>query len=252
MRQPSIAFKDMDDYALVAAFRDLPKSHEAIRAWFNVGLQCEQWAPRVAFAKEEEIRWALVETRFTDSLLEAGVELKDVELLRRYFAIADESDSHVEHIHKKLKELAMQQDHELPLPNIASPQQRDPGSQMLYIGSLHMGDSYKAGQAGAMGPGATASQINFQQIWLQHSGKIDIESLAEELATLRAVMKKESNDAAKDVAVGEVAAAEQAAKENDGPRTLEHLKKAGTWAFDVSTKIGVGVATAALKTALGL
>jgi hypothetical protein len=52
--------------------------------------------------------------------------------------------------------------------------------------------------------------------------------------------------------LGEIAAAEKAAGEGNGPKVLEHLKKAGSWVWDVVTKIGIGVATAAAKTALGI
>ena len=54
------------------------------------------------------------------------------------------------------------------------------------------------------------------------------------------------------VAVGEVAAAEQAAQSGDQPAALDHLKKAGKWALEVATKIGSEVASAALKASLGL
>ena len=51
---------------------------------------------------------------------------------------------------------------------------------------------------------------------------------------------------------GEVALAEEAAKAGNGTKTLEHLKNAGEWALGVAEKIVIPLATAALKTALGL
>ena len=65
-------------------------------------------------------------------------------------------------------------------------------------------------------------------------------------------MRQQATGAAHDVAIGEVAAAQTAAAEGNGAKALEHLRNAGRWALDVSTKVGIGVATAALKTALGL
>jgi len=124
--------------------------------------------------------------------------------------------------------------------------------QQFFIGSIRMGDNYSAGQAGAMGPSAQATGNTFQQIWQQNQGSIDLRALAEELETLRRLMRKEATEPTHDVAIGEVAAAQTAASEGKGAKALEHLRNAGKWAFDVSTKIGVGVATAALKTALGL
>ena len=52
--------------------------------------------------------------------------------------------------------------------------------------------------------------------------------------------------------IGAVANAEQSAKVGNGPKTLKSLKSAGKWAPGFAEKIGVGVATAALKSALGI
>lgn len=124
--------------------------------------------------------------------------------------------------------------------------------QQFFIGSIHMGDNYSAGQAAAMGPNAQAMGNTFQQIWQQSQGSIDLNALATELGALRRLMRQEATGPSHDVAIGEVAAAQTAAAEGKGAKALEHLRSGGRWAFDVSTKIGVGVATAALKTALGL
>lgn len=115
-----------------------------------------------------------------------------------------------------------------------------------------MRDNYSAGQAGAMGPNSRAENISFQQIWSQDQGSIDLPTLARELQFLRTKLREEATEPSHDVAIGEVASAQTAASEGNGPKALEHLKNAGKWAFDTSTKIGIGVATAALKTALGL
>ena len=55
-----------------------------------------------------------------------------------------------------------------------------------------MGDQYSAGQAGAMGPHSRASNMTFQQIWQQSQSNIDLETLSDELATLRGAMRKEA------------------------------------------------------------
>lgn len=124
--------------------------------------------------------------------------------------------------------------------------------QQFFIGSMQVGDNYSAGQAGAMGPNAQAAGNTFQQIWQQNQGRIDLAALATELEALRREMREEATAPAHDVAIGEVAAAQAAAAEGKGAKALEHLRNAGRWAFDVSTKIGVGVATGALKAVLGL
>lgn len=115
-----------------------------------------------------------------------------------------------------------------------------------------MGDKYTVGQAGAVGPGSHAHDMAFNQIWKQTGDAIDLSVLASELPELRSKLKEEATDAEHDAAIGEVASAEVAAKKGDGPAVMEHLAKAGKWAFEVATKIGVTVSAAALKTALGL
>jgi hypothetical protein len=94
--------------------------------------------------------------------------------------------------------------------------------------------------------------MTFQQIWSQSKGELDLRTLATELAQLHTAMRESATSAEHDAAIGEVAVAEVAATEGNGPTTLEHLKKAGRWALDVATEIGVSVAGAALKTSLGL
>lgn len=115
-----------------------------------------------------------------------------------------------------------------------------------------MGDRYKAGQAGAMGPNATATGNTFQQMWQQNQGALELPALAKELEVLRNAMKQEASNPEHDVSIGAIAAAETAAAQGDGPKVLEHLGNAGKWALDVSTKVGVDLATAALKSSLGL
>ena len=115
-----------------------------------------------------------------------------------------------------------------------------------------MGNRYSAGQVGAQGPGAHAHDMTFNQIWNQTENAIDLKALARDLAALRNHLRQMAQDAAQDAAIGAVAQAEIAAKDGDGPHALEALAKAGKWAFDNATKIGVAVAAGALKVALGL
>jgi len=121
------------------------------------------------------------------------------------------------------------------------------------IKELVMGDSYKnTGQAGAMGRNAHAHDMNFVQLWQQAGEQIDLHTLAAELSTLREALTRQAKTAEDQVAIGAVASAEIEAKKNNGPRALEYLSKAGTWAFDTATKIGVVVAGSAIKSALGM
>lgn len=115
------------------------------------------------------------------------------------------------------------------------------------VGGVTMGDKYNVGQGGAIGPNAHAHDMAFNQIWNQVQGTIELLKLAEELATLRRAMKQEALDAEQDIAVSEVAKAEQSAKIGNGPKTIEHLRSAGKWALDVATKIGTSLAVEVIK-----
>jgi hypothetical protein len=91
-----------------------------------------------------------------------------------------------------------------------------------------------------------------QQVWQQHAEGFNLADLARELDALRSAMRSQASDTEHDIAIGAIAAAGVAAAKGDGPTALAKLKDAGKWAFDVATKIGVSVAAAALKTALGI
>ncbi len=124
------------------------------------------------------------------------------------------------------------------------------------IGVLHeevvMGDKYSAGQVGAQGPNSHAHDMTFNQIWNQAQGKIDLMELAQQLSTLRAKMKEEAAGSdSHDIEIGAIAAAEQSAQGDDGPKALEHLKQGGKWALGIATSIGVPVAVEAIKRAMG-
>ena len=60
-------------------------------------------------------------------------------------------------------------------------------------------------------------------------------------------MKKEAVEPEQDIAVSEIAKAEQAAKAGDGPKALKHLKSAGKWAWDFVTKVGASLTAEVIK-----
>ena len=76
-------------------------------------------------------------------------------------------------------------------------------------------------------------------------------ALTGELATLRRTMRKEAEEPSHDKAVAEIGAAEEAAQKADGPNVLKHLKGTGKWALEIASKIGVNLATEAIKKSLG-
>lgn len=120
------------------------------------------------------------------------------------------------------------------------------------IQEVTLGDKYEAGQVGAQGPHAHAHDMTFNQIWNQSKEKIDLPTLANELNALRSEMQKSAKGAEDFSEIGNVATAEIEAQKGDGPKALSFLAKAGKWTLSVAEKIGVGVATAAIKTASGI
>jgi hypothetical protein len=132
------------------------------------------------------------------------------------------------------------------------PQREKVKVQNFFVEELHMGDNYSTGQAGAMGPGAQASNMTFQQMWYQVQGSVDLLELARELGNLQTAMRSKAREPEDEIAIGAIAAAEAAAKQGNGAKALEYLQKAGVWALDIATKVGTEVAVAAMKSAMGI
>jgi uncharacterized protein YjbI with pentapeptide repeats len=122
----------------------------------------------------------------------------------------------------------------------------------LQGGDARMGDEYKVGQAGAVGPQSHAHDMTFNQIGGNIEKAMDLSELAGELATLREAMSREAAVSGHYIALGEVAKAEEAAKVKDSSKVAESLKAAGKWSLDVATKIGATLAAEALKESMGL
>jgi hypothetical protein len=116
-----------------------------------------------------------------------------------------------------------------------------------------MGDKYSiSGQAGAVGPQAHAHDMTFTQVWNQLDDKVDLARLADELERLRQAMEREATEPSHKLAAGAVAAAEQSARQKDGPKVIEYLKSAGQWSLRIAEHIGVELTKTVLKGALGL
>jgi hypothetical protein len=120
----------------------------------------------------------------------------------------------------------------------------------IHIGELKVEENYTVGQ-GVAGRHVHAHDMTFHQVSAQQLGHLDMRTLAVELASLRREMKQAATGPDHDIAIGEIAAAEAAAQKGDSGTVLRHLKDAGKWAFDVATKIGVSVASEAIKKSMG-
>lgn len=105
---------------------------------------------------------------------------------------------------------------------------------------------------GAMGDDSQVNNLTYNQIGSQIEKLMDLSQLAIELSLLRQAMSQEAKETTEYIAVGEVAKAEEAAKAKDSSKVAESLKGAGKWALDVATKVGVSLATEAIKQSTGL
>jgi hypothetical protein len=126
------------------------------------------------------------------------------------------------------------------------------GTRNFFVQELNMESKYKITGGNQAAVGDQAEGHVTTQVSNQTLGSIDMTALAAELSRLRAEARKEATEPEHDIAVSEIAKAEQAAKEGQGPKVMEHLKSAGKWALDVATKIGTSVALEAIKKSAGL
>jgi hypothetical protein len=117
--------------------------------------------------------------------------------------------------------------------------------QIIYMGKYII----TGGQQGNVGDHGQIQNLTQIQNSLTDE---DVVALVSELQKLRAEVKKLPDSTERDVAVGALASAEEAAKHGDKSKLLEHLKTAGKWTFDVAVKIGTTLAASVLKGVLGL
>ncbi|MBS1520131.1 MAG: hypothetical protein JST50_03980 [Bacteroidetes bacterium] len=96
------------------------------------------------------------------------------------------------------------------------------------------------------------TNVTFNQAWEQKGKDIDLEKLSLELVKLKKEMLSHANAAEEYTAIANVASAEEASEKGEGSKTMQFLAKAGTWAFDTATKIGVPLAAAVIKESLGI
>jgi hypothetical protein len=125
-------------------------------------------------------------------------------------------------------------------------------SQTIHIQEAMMNDYYQVGQAGAVGRNSVAIRPDFTQVWSNQAGEIDLNQLAQELHKVRDTARASSiGTPDQDVALGELANAEVAARQGDGSKALSHLAHAGQWALRIANEIGVPVAIKAIEMAIG-
>ncbi|MGB2862610.1 MAG: hypothetical protein WBC05_04720 [Sedimentisphaerales bacterium] len=117
----------------------------------------------------------------------------------------------------------------------------------------NMGDTYEAGQVGAQGPHAHAHDMTFNQLWNNCQKDVNLQVLANELELIRKKIASQAGDSAEAaVAGGEIAKAELAAKKDDGPSVMQHLKSAGNWALDFATSVGSSLVAEVIKKSMDM
>lgn len=218
-------------------------------------MEIEQYAISSIFSKKEKERdWALRKL--------SAIKTK---MAQDAILAISEHHSASEEIRTQAKEILRQHSREVTSRTKSSNQQKkkngtsehaNDGRPLVVINmedsmTKKEGDTYNIGQAGSVGPNSQAHHFQMNQDSRHNYEDMDLAELAHELEILRIELKRHSQTVEHDSAVGAVAAAEIEIKRGDRSKAKEYLKQAGSWAFDVSTKIGIGLATAALKTALG-
>ena len=127
------------------------------------------------------------------------------------------------------------------------------GVRSVFVEELVMGDkNVNYGQAGSMGRQSTGMIANYDRVWQQMKGAVNLDELAAELAQLRTTLRQKAQSVEEDKAVAVVGEAEEDARKGHGPAVLEKLAKAGVWVLGVAKDIGVGLATEVLKKSMGL
>ncbi len=170
---------------------------------------------------------------------------KDIDTIRRQIELFEEDFLEIDSF-KKAEKYADK------LATAVSPGHYTHEFRSNLIMEVIMGDKFEAGQVGAQGPNAHAHDMTFNQIWQQNKEKVDLSTLNRELEKLRNTLQTSAETAEHYSEIGAIATAEIEANKGNGANALHALSKAGKWSLGVAEKIGVGVATAALKTALGI
>lgn len=110
--------------------------------------------------------------------------------------------------------------------------------------NYHFGDNVGQDKITQYGPGSIGK--------VETGSREELSAVAEALRQLRQQAKPDAASADEVISYGALAEAEKAAAAGDGRATEKALKKAGTWALNQATVIGVPVAVEVLKRSLGL
>jgi len=107
-------------------------------------------------------------------------------------------------------------------------------------------------QVGAAGPNAHVHDLSLAQHQGTPTTSFDLTRLSGELDILKAELAKSATDRDHYAAIVAVSDAASEARAGKGPDALEKLKGVGKWTLEIASKIGVSVASEAIKHALGI
>lgn len=142
--------------------------------------------------------------------------------------------------------------------NSRTPQTAHPITHVYLAGAIVNTSHYQNyGNSVVVGSNSSVSHTNISQAQegQAHQPAIDLEQLANELATLRREMRTlagSTNDLEHDRTIAKVAEAEASSRLGNFETTKSHLKAAGNWALEIASKIGTSVAEKAIAAALDL
>ena len=89
---------------------------------------------------------------------------------------------------------------------------------------------------------------DFEGLWNRGGGSLALEQVAGGLNGLRMVLRDEAPSVEQDIALAQLALAEDAALCADGARMLEHLHDVGRGTLDRAERINASLAAAAIRT----
>lgn len=112
------------------------------------------------------------------------------------------------------------------------------------------GDTYIVHQAGAVGPNARAEHVLNQ--YVSQLEQVELARLADELAALRAELRRSAQTPEQDEALGAVASAERAARSGDRPGAATALSRAGLWVCEKASALGLELLKDILSKKAGL
>jgi len=126
----------------------------------------------------------------------------------------------------------------------------DQRTQMSTTNNNTTNNNNTAGAGSVLITGGTARDISLHQNWA--SSPVDLSALAVQFEELRKALKEDGDSAEHDVAIGQIAQAEAAAKSGDRPKVMAALASTGKWVLGVAEKVTVGLASEAIKAAIGM